>query len=107
MAIIEIPVRSDIPSYELKMELEAVIYSLKFRWNERMALWFFTMADEEGVEVISGLPVQTNVDIKGRFKQAGTPPGRFLSYDETGKARDPDRSNFGNEIKFLYEEALV
>lgn len=105
MAILEIPVRADLPSYEFKQEIEAVIYTFKFRWNDRMSKWFFSIADEENVELLSGIPVQTNVDIKGRFRQTTLPPGRFLAYDETGKGRDPDRSNFGSEIKFLYEES--
>lgn len=107
MAIIEIPVRSDIAAYQFKQEIEAVIYNFNFRWNERMSRWFFSIGDEEDVELLSGIPVHTNVDLKGRFRQEKLPRGRFLCYDETGKGRDPDRSNFGTEIKFLYEEFNV
>lgn len=107
MAIIEIPVRADIAAYQFKQEIESVVYSFNFRWNERLSRWFFSIGNEEDVELLSGIPVQTNVDLKGRFRQVELPPGRFICYDETGKERDPDRTNFGTEIKFLYEESSV
>ena len=105
MAIIELPVRGDLPSFEFKIELEGVVYTLKFRWNERMARWLFSIANEVGQDIVAGLPVQTDVDIKGRFKGSTLPPGLFLSLDETGAQRNPDRETFGEEVKFLYEEA--
>lgn len=103
--ILELPVRSDIPSFEFKQELEGVVYTLKFKWNERMARWLMSIADEVGEDLLAGIPVQTNVDIKGRFKQSTLPPGLFLSYDNSGAARNPDRDTFGSDVKFYYEEA--
>jgi len=105
MAIIEMPVRSDIASYEFKQEIEGVVYTFKFRFNERMGRWVFTIADENGIDLLSGIPVQANVNLKGRFKQTTLPPGLFLCYDETGAARNPNRETFGNDVKFFYEEA--
>lgn len=107
MATVELPVRSDIAAYQFQAELDAIVYTFNFRWNERMNTWFFSIGNEEQVEILSGIPVQTNVDLKGRFRQAELPQGVFIAYDETGKARNPDRTNFGSEIKFLYEEVSV
>lgn len=105
MAIIELPVRNDLPSYEFRQEIETVVYTFKFRWNARMGLWIFNIADEVGLDIISGLPVQTDVDIKSRFIYDNIPPGLFLSFDETGEQRNPGRENFGSEVKFLYQES--
>lgn len=103
--IVDLPVRSDLPAYSFKIELEGVVYTLRFRWNERMARWIFDIADEQGQDLVVGLPVHTDVDIKGRFRQSTVPPGLFVAYDETGAQRNPDRSNFGGEVKFFYQES--
>lgn len=105
MAIIELPVRGDLASFEFKIELETTVYTMKFRWNERMSRWVFTIADENGIDIVSSLPVQTNVNIRGRFKQETLPPGLFTALDETGAARNPDRDTFGGDVKFFYQEA--
>lgn len=105
MAVIEIPVRADLPAYEFKMELEGTLYTLKFRWNERMAIWIFTLADEQGQDLLCGMPLYSGVDLAAHFKRDELPPGLFMVYDEAGKGREADRENFGVDLKFLYEES--
>ena len=41
MAVIELPVRNDLPNYEFKSELDGVVYTLRFRFNERLNDWVF------------------------------------------------------------------
>ena len=105
MATLELPVRGDVPAFDFKQDLDGTSYTLTFRWNSRMNLWIFSLATEEGVSLLEGLPVQTDVDIKGRFKGEDLPTGLFLAFDETGKQRNADRETFGKEVKFLYQEA--
>lgn len=104
MALLEMPVRADLPQYQFRIELEGTIYTLRFKWNTRMELWVFDIANEQDVDLLNGIPVQTNVDLKQRFRQDTLPPGLFLAFDETGAERDPDRDTFGNEVKFFYDE---
>lgn len=106
MAILELPVRADIPSFQFRQELDGTVYTLRFRWNERMERWIFDIANEQNDNLLVGIPVHTDVNLKGRFKQTTLPPGLFLAFDETGNQRNPDRENFGKEVKFFYEEAV-
>lgn len=105
MAILEIPVRSDIPSYQFRIELDGTIYTLRFKWNTRMEIWIMDIADEQDNDLLNGIPVYTDVDLKQRFRQETLPPGLFVAYDETGARRNADRDTFGNEVKLFYQEA--
>ena len=105
MATFEMPVRSDLPSYTFKQELEGTVYTFGFRYNERFAAWIMDISDETGNPIILGTPVLTDVDILSRFPYESLPPGQFLCIDETGQQRNPDRDDFGDEIKLLYLES--
>ena len=69
MATIEMPVRSDIPSFQFRIELETTVYTLRFKWNTRMERWIMDIADEENNDLLNGIPVQASVDLKQRFRQ--------------------------------------
>jgi len=105
MALVELPVRSDIPQYQFRIDLEGTVYTLRFKWNTRMERWIMDIADEQDNDLLNGIPVHSSVDLKQRFRQTTLPPGLFLAFDETGAVRNPDRDTFGNEVKLFYEEA--
>lgn len=106
MAVIEMPIRNDLPAYNFKQELEGSVFTFEFRYNERFACWIMDISDETGdTPIILGTPVQTDVDILSRFILAELPPGQFVVLDETGAQRDPDRDNFGIEVKLFYVES--
>ena len=105
MAILEMPVRGDVPEYQFRLELQGTVYTFRFKWNTRMERWIMDIADEQDNDILNGIVVQANVDLKQRFRQTTLPPGLFLAFDETGAARNPDRDTFGNEVKLFYEES--
>lgn len=106
MAVIEMPIRADLPAYTFKQELEGTVYTFEFRYNERFACWIMDISDETGDKpIVLGTPVQTDVDILSRFIIAELPPGQFIILDETGSQRNPDRENFGVEVKLFYVES--
>lgn len=105
MALIDIPVRFDLPSHSLRITLEGTVYTLRFRWNERTCCWIMDIASSEDVDIVNGIAVLTNVDMIGHIRRDDIPPGIFIAFDETGQQRDPDRETFGNEVKLFYEES--
>lgn len=106
MAVVEMPVRSDVKAYEFQIELDGVIYTLKFHFNSRAERWVMDIADFGGTELITGLFLLTNIDLNAQFVGEDIPPGRFILIDETGAERNPGFDDLGNDIKLLYEEAL-
>ena len=105
MAILEMPVRSDLPAFTFKQELEGTVYTFNFRFNERFGCWIMDIQDEQGADILLGIPVQTDVDIASRFLGTNLPPGQFVCIDESGEQRNPDRDDFGGEIKLMYLES--
>lgn len=105
MAVLELPVRADLPAYTFKQELEGGVFTFEFRYNERFVAWIMDISDEQGVPIILGTPVLTDVDILSRFISEELPLGQFICIDESGAQRNPDRDNFGGEVKLLYLES--
>lgn len=105
MALIDLPVRFELPEHQFRIEIEGVVYTLRFRWNERTCNWVMDIADSEDNDIVNGLGVFSDIDIIGHIKNDNIPPGIFISYDETGQSRNPDRTTFGNEVKLFYEES--
>ena len=102
MAILEMPVRSDLPAFTFKQELEGTVYTFDFRYNERFECWIMDISTEQGTPILQGTPVQTDVDIASRFLDPRLPKGHFAVIDETGEQRNPDRETFGGEVKLFY-----
>jgi len=104
MAVFELPVRSDIPAYQFRQELDGSVYTLRFRWSERSCRWIMDIADEQNTDIIVGLPIHTERDVKSRFVGEGVPPGDFISLDLAGNQRSPDRDTFGTDVKLFYQD---
>lgn len=107
MADIQIPLRTDILAYNLKVTLEGNVYALGFRWNLRMAKWIMDIGDSAGSPLLIGIPLFEGLPLIYRFvgRIVGLPLGEFLVVDETGQNRDPDTETLGTDVKLLYVEA--
>jgi len=107
MAILEIPVRSDLPAYVFQITLEGTPFTLHFRFNTRLDRWVMDVNDVNDVSIVSGTPMLTNLPLLDRYRDPRLPLGRFLVLDETGQDRNPSRDGFGEEFKLLYEESTT
>jgi len=105
MALISLPVRNDLPEHQFRIEIEGTVYTLRFRWNQRYETWFMDIADAEDTDILNGVACLSNRDMIGHIRNNNIPPGIFITYDETGQERDPDRTTFGNDVKLFYEES--
>lgn len=105
MATLIIPVRADLPAYKFQIDLEAKLYTFKFRYNERMDRWVMDIADENENALLSGIAILTDWDLIGRFKNDALPPGTFLAMDESGERKYAAREDLGNDIKLFYIES--
>lgn len=104
MAIVEIPVRSDIPAYKMQCTLNGTIYTLHFRFNTRQDRWIMCIRDIDDNSLVDGIPLLNGLFLTYRYKSAKLPKGDFLLFDETGQERTPSRDGLGSDFKLLYEE---
>ena len=102
MAYQEVPVTSDPPAYDYQIELDGRIYELGFHYNARMLRWFMSIADADGVVILSAIPLLAGPPIINRFKNPALPPGEFLVFDTTGKNISPEQDDLGSRVQLLY-----
>lgn len=104
MATLELPVRSDLPSYEFQIDLEERIYTIRIQWNDRKERWVMNILTSEGVPVLMGITLLTNVGLIDQYLNISSemPPGRFFCIDETGAGKNPGINDLGNDVKLFY-----
>jgi hypothetical protein len=102
--IIEIPLRSDIFSYEFQINLDQELFTLKFRFNQRLNFWIMDIMDDIGVDIISGVPLLTNVNLIKNHQCRKRPKGEFTIIDELGTSENASLYNLGSRFKLIYKE---
>lgn len=105
MAILEIPIRSDLPAYNFQINLEGTVFTLHFRYNSRSERWFMDINDTDDEQIVVGIPLLYGLPLVDRYKDERLPLGRFIIVDETGEERNPTRDGFGTDFKLLYQES--
>jgi len=106
MSIKEIPVRNDYPAYSFSIDLDGINYTLAFKHHSRMDKWTMDIISSEGVAIVEGIAILTDLPLLQGLIVEGLPPGQFIAIDETGNGANPNETNFGTDIKLLYEEAV-
>lgn len=102
MSFQQIPVRSDLPAYDFKITLDAVVYQLSFTWSERAQLWTMDIADENEEPIAMGIRMFASVPSTYIYKDPRFPARQFLVLDTAGKNKNPGRDDFGSRVLLLY-----
>jgi hypothetical protein len=107
MAILEIPVRDDLPSYNFQITLEGIVFTLHFRFNVRDDRWYMDVNDVDDEPIVTGVKLLYGLPLLDRYKNERLPLGRFIILDETGEERNPTRDGLGVDFKLLYRESTT
>lgn len=106
MATLVIPVRSDFAAYDFQIDLEGIVYTLDFGFNQRSERWYMSIYDQAKENLLIGdIPILINIPLHDQYIDERLPPGRFIAINETGKNEQATIDNFGSDIKLLYEES--
>lgn len=103
----KIPVRCDLPAYDLSITLENTLYYLSFEWNERGNFWSMDILDQDQNYLVCGVRMVTNIDLLVRHKNPSLPKGVFMLLDTSGKNLDPNADNFGLTVLLFYRESIT
>lgn len=103
--MIAVPLRSDLPNYDLQILLDGVTYTLDLSFNVRLNAWFMNVLDEAAQNVlVAGLRLTCGASIGAKI--TGRPfPGFFVVLDTTGAGVDPGISDLGKRVRLEYVEA--
>lgn len=106
MALLEIPVRKDIYSYEFQISLQQQVYFFEIKYNSRMQRWQLSVYDDTKTPLVLGINILTETDMTSQYIDRGLPPGLIFVVDTEGAKKDADLDDFGDRIKVMYEEAV-
>ena len=105
MALIRIPLRNDIPSYEFKIDLDGTTYTLGVRYNTRKDRWIMDFRTENNEPVISGTPLLNGVSLLARYQEDRLPPGELFMLNTEDENVEADRDSLTENAFLLYQEA--
>jgi hypothetical protein len=108
MALLEIPTRIDLPSYEQAVKLDGTTYILALYFNARMAdgigKWMITIADQNRNMLIGPVPVVVGWPLFDRFIDLLELPGSVFAFDTSGDDLDPGQFDLGSRVRLYYLE---
>lgn len=109
MALLEIPTRNDLPSYQQQIKLDGVAYVIALNFNPRMNAgagnWMLTLADQNANMLVGPVPVIVNQSLLGRFPELTSLPGTLFAFDTTGNNLDPGQFALGDTVRLFYLES--
>lgn len=106
-----IPLRNDLPNFDLEVTLEGRTFRLVFYWNTREGYWYMDVYDSADVEVVTSIKVVIDFPLGFRTKNPAKPSGCFFAVDTSGERRDPSydpvtgRGDLGDRVVLMYVEA--
>ena len=105
MALIQLPLRNDVPAFTFQTDLDSVTYIFKFRYNSRMDRWAFDIQTANAGPIISGIPVLTGTSLLKRFEDDRLPEGELFVLNKEDETASPGRNDLQENVFILYEEA--
>lgn len=97
MTAYTIPVSNQYPWHKFRVTLSGVVYTLRFRFNNRSNRWEMDIADASDTDILDGIPLLIESDLTYQYRDsvAGLPPGQFTVVDITGAGQQPTLYSFG------------
>lgn len=109
MALLEIPTRNDLPSYEEQVKMDGTSYIVQLYFNPRIndgeGRWFITLADQNRNMLVGPVPVIVGWPLFDRFIDLVDLPGTLFAFDTSGQDLDPGQFDLGDRVRLFYLEA--
>lgn len=103
MAIVKIPTRIDLNVYDFTLELDDVVFTLSFVYNERSDHWYFSILDIDGNPLRQGIKLVSNFPLTTQWMERGRPQGEFIAANPENDD-DPGQTSLGVDSVLCYDE---
>lgn len=97
-----LPLRTDLPRYSFRVELDGARYEFSMEWNDRAGAWFFDLADAEGDLIVTSIRVGVDYPLLDSYTDDRIPPGILLAVDSQKLDLDPGRQDLGDRVQMIY-----
>ena len=105
MAIDVIPFDNTIEDQIFQIDLEGVVYSIRVRWNNRAGYWIMDIAQNDGTEIINGVPLLLGISLLAQYQNPLLPPGEFVFLDTSGQMQEATIDDLNYRCILLYVES--
>ncbi len=107
MAIVQIPVKSDVEGpQEYDITVDGIAYHFQFSYNKRAERWKLSIFDINRNAILQNLVLLADVDIFRSFRHMNIPKGVFMVIDSLNQAHNPTEYDWGDRNYFLYNEVI-
>lgn len=105
MAIKTLPIRAGVPAFRFRTDLDDTTFEFVFTFNGRLEVWTMDILDENGNELIRGIPIHVRqLLLKNYQHNLELPQGRLAAINLVDANVNPTFENFGEDVLLLYEE---
>lgn len=95
------------PDTSQDVDLEGVVYNLRFRWAERTEEWHLDLRDAEGDPILLGIKLVTLYPLLRNYRHLVVPPGELFFVDNKDESARPTLDGMGERFKLIYIESTV
>lgn len=104
MAIVEIPVRSDLGPHEFTIVLDNETFNFSFYYNDSAQRWNMTISDNNNQVIARNIRLYTDTDITYQLRHLNIPKGLFLIVDGLNQQLNPTQDAWNDTHFFMYNE---
>ncbi len=105
MAVLIVPRDGDVANFEFLIELEGVVFRLKFKFNQREDVWYFDLLDELQNPLREGIKIVVNYPVLIRLRTQSRPAGDFFASDPRTFPAPPTLDELGSTVLLTYLES--
>ena len=105
MAVLIVPRDGDVANFEFLIELEGVVFRLKFKFNQRESVWYFDIFDEFQNPLRTSIKIVANYPLLTRLRTQSRPAGDFFAVDSRTFPAPPTLDELGSTVLLTYLES--
>lgn len=104
--MILIPLDNVTPRFTQTVDLDEETFTFAFEWNDRNSQWAFTLSNNDGQPVASGISIVVGIPLLNRLKTLpGLPAGMLEAIDTSDLNTDPGFDDLGSRVQLAYTPA--
>jgi hypothetical protein len=106
VAVFEVTAESGVPRYRQRVQLDGEFYEFSLHFNSRMSAWMMSVADADGVRLVSGVRLVLDTSLFDQFQYIEELfQGILTAFDTTRLQIPPDVDELGLRVIQLYFDA--
>ena len=102
MAIVTVPLNSDLPDYQVTADLNGTTYIFGLRFSNRDGYWFLSLFDEDESPIFEGLRLVLGIDYCEMFSDERIPEGALQLFNYASPYTECGRDDLGESCQLVF-----